>query len=170
MISQSFHHTIDFWISALDSYSSSQLLAKPSPSSWSIGQVYMHIIENTDWFFDQVMLCLSSNDNSDKKSSSEGKQMLLKNEFPNTQLQGPPDNDYTPQPKSKRDILENLKRQKQKVKSLEEAISKSRFNGKTQHPGLQYFNAAEWFQFAEMHLRHHMRQKKRIDEFLAKEE
>ena len=38
--------------------------------------------------------------------------------------------------------------------------------GKTRHPGLLYFNAVEWLQFAEMHLRHHFRQKKRIDEQL----
>ena len=94
MISQSFHHAIDFWISALDNYSISQLLTKSSPSSWSIGQVYMHLIENTDWFFDQVRFCISSNDNSDKESSPEGKQMLLNNEFPDTQLQGPPDTDW----------------------------------------------------------------------------
>ena len=95
--------------------------------------------------------------------------MLLNNEFPDTQLQGPPDNDFTPQPKSKKEILDNLLRQKREVKELEEAIRSSRFHGKTQHPGLQYFNAAEWFQFAEMHLRHHMRQKKRIGAFLAEE-
>jgi hypothetical protein len=169
MISHSFHHAIDFWIAALDTYSISQLLTKPSPSSWSIGQVYMHLIENTDWFFEQVKSCISCDDNSDKESSPEGKQMLLKNEFPDFQLQGPPDNDFTAQPKSKKDILDELKRQKREVKALAEAIRNSRFAGKTQHPGLQYFNAAEWFQFAEMHLRHHMRQKKRIDEFLAKE-
>jgi hypothetical protein len=34
---------------------------------------------------------------------------------------------------------------------------------KNKHPGLDYFNANEWLQFAEMHLRHHLRQKKRID-------
>ena len=27
--------------------------------------------------------------------------------------------------------------------------------GKTKHPGLNYFTAKEWLQFAEMHLRHH---------------
>jgi hypothetical protein len=35
--------------------------------------------------------------------------------------------------------------------------------GKAGHPGLGYFSAAEWLQFAEMHLRHHFRQKERLD-------
>jgi hypothetical protein len=38
--------------------------------------------------------------------------------------------------------------------------------GKTRHPGLLYFSALEWLRFAEMHMRHHFRQKKRIDEAL----
>jgi hypothetical protein len=45
-------------------------------------------------------------------------------------------------------------------------ISESQFNGKTKHPGLGYFSAKEWLQFANMHFRHHLRQKKRIDVFL----
>ena len=40
------------------------------------------------------------------------------------------------------------------------------FNGKAKHPGLNYLNASEWLQFADMHMRHHLRQKKRIDDFL----
>jgi hypothetical protein len=38
----------------------------------------------------------------------------------------------------------------------------------TQHPGLYHFSANEWYQFAEMHFRHHVRQKKRIDDYLKK--
>jgi len=43
---------------------------------------------------------------------------------------------------------------------------KSSFHGKSKHPGLGFFSASEWFQFAEMHLRHHLKQKERIDRFL----
>ena len=45
-------------------------------------------------------------------------------------------------------------------------IANSKSKGKTKHPGLNYFNANEWLQFAEMHLRHHLKQEKRIEEFL----
>jgi hypothetical protein len=49
---------------------------------------------------------------------------------------------------------------------VEKIISKTLFKGKTKHPGLNYFTAKEWLQFAGMHLRHHLKQKKRIDDFL----
>ena len=34
--------------------------------------------------------------------------------------------------------------------------------GKTQHPGLGFLDALEWYQYTEMHMRHHIRQKDRI--------
>jgi hypothetical protein len=163
-----FKSTIDYWIIQLDAYTFPQLLLKPSLSSWSIGQVYMHIIENTDWFFGQVRTCITCNDNADMEASRAGKIMLHKNAFPDMQLEGPPDNDLTPQPKSKEEVYNELTRQKAEIAILTEQIKTTKFNGKTKHPGLEYFNASEWFQFAEMHQRHHMRQKARIDEFLKK--
>ena len=56
---------------------------------------------------------------------------------------------------------------KDEIKSLEEILLNHPKPGKSKHPGLGYFNAQEWFLFAEIHMRHHFRQKARIDEFLA---
>jgi hypothetical protein len=161
-----FQTSLHFWLTALDAYTLRQLLTKPSPSSWSIGQVYMHLIENTDWYFEQIKTCVSRNDHSNKQASEDGKKMLRQNEFPDLQLEGPPDNAFTPQPKSKKSIYKELIRQKLELEHLDELIRTSPFKGKTKHPGLNYFNANEWFQFGDMHLRHRLRQKMRIDEFL----
>jgi hypothetical protein len=46
-------------------------------------------------------------------------------------------------------------------------ISASSVQGKAMHPGLHYLSAREWLQFSEMHFRHHLRQKERLDAFLA---
>ena len=45
-------------------------------------------------------------------------------------------------------------------------IENNKSRGKTKHPGFNYFNAIEWLQFAEMHLRHHLKQKERIEKNL----
>lgn len=162
----SFHQTISFYISALSNYTLPQLLAKPSPNSWSMGQLYMHLIENTDWFFDQVKTCLSTNENQNKDATVAGKEMLLNNSFPNLQLEGPPENELTEQPDSIEDLLTHLNRKQEEIDIISELVAQTTFKGKTQHPGLGFFSAVEWFRFAEMHLRHHFRQKKRIDEYL----
>ncbi|MDB5279911.1 MAG: DinB family protein [Ferruginibacter sp.] len=52
------------------------------------------------------------------------------------------------------------------MNDLAARIAASKFKGKTKHPGLDYFSATEWLQFVDIHFRHHLRQKKRIDDFL----
>jgi DinB superfamily len=166
MLIDDFNHTIDLWINELKKYDFIQLCAKPSPDTWSLGQVYMHLIENTDWFFEQAKICSSTNDNALKKASPDAKKMFLNNDFPDQVMEGPPSNADTPQPENKEQLISCLMNLKDEIKSVAILISTAPCKGKTKHPGLNYFNANEWFQFAEMHLRHHLRQKKRIDEFL----
>ena len=70
------------------------------------------------------------------------------------------------QPNSIEEIRKGLLRIKNLMTELESKIEKSPFKGKTKHPGLHYLNAGEWYQFIEMHFRHHLRQKERIDLYL----
>jgi hypothetical protein len=166
MLAEAVNHTLDIWIRSLDRYSFDQLLSKPSPNRWSIGQVYMHLIENTDYFFEQVRICTSANDDSDKEMSTEGKTMFSNNSFPDEQIEGPPENLSTPQPESKEQLLRSFLALKEELNRIASLTAENQFKGKTRHPGLNYFNALEWLQFADMHLRHHLRQKNRIDIFL----
>jgi hypothetical protein len=92
--------------------------------------------------------------------------MLLNNEFPDEIIEGPPSNFFTPQSDSKEDLVNKLVNLKDEISKAARLISESSFKGKTKHPGLNYFNASEWYQFAHMHFRHHLRQKKRIEDFL----
>ncbi|WP_131694803.1 hypothetical protein [Dyadobacter tibetensis] len=88
--------------------------------------------------------------------------MFVNNEFPNELIEGPPSNNYTPQPDSKEVVLSSLANIKERIINSETQISNSRYNGKTKHPGLNYFNASEWLPFIDMHFRHHLRQRDRI--------
>jgi hypothetical protein len=38
--------------------------------------------------------------------------------------------------------------------------------GKTAHPAFGFLDAFEWFQLIEIHFRHHLRLKNRLDKFL----
>lgn len=166
MTANVFHDTIEFWIQELDHYEYSQLCTKPSPTAWSLGQVAMHLIENTQYFFDEIKICINTNDNFDKHASAAATIMFSNNDFPDERIEGPPSNQNTPQPESKEQLLRDLTDLKNEIRHMETLISTSHFKGKTKHPGLHYFSASEWFQFAEMHFRHHLRQKKRIEDFL----
>jgi hypothetical protein len=166
MLIENFNRTIDIWIRALEGYDFDQLTARPSPASWSIGQVYMHLLVDTSYYIEQIQVCVANNDQASEQPTSAGKIMLLNNDFPDEILEGAPANAYMPQPESKELLMADLLNLKTAMNNAATLISESSFHGKTQHPGLGYFSANEWLQFADMHLRHHLRQKKRIDTFL----
>ncbi len=166
MISASYNHSIDLWIEALTEYSFIQLCISPSPEQWSLGQLYIHLINDTQFYLDQMQVCVSNNENINEVPSEAAKKMFLANEFPDIQIEGAPGNATIPQPNNKEVLLNNLLRLKIALQSIEKTILLSLNKGKTRHPGLGYFTAAEWLQFADMHFRHHLLQKKRIDDFI----
>ncbi len=167
MVIDNFNLTVEIWIKELKPINFIQLCAKPTPASWSLGQVYMHLIDATRYFLGQVTICAASDDHTSEEMSAEAKLMFACNEFPNIIMEGPPSNADTPQPESKEELIRYLLELKEDINHVPLLMSASSHKGKTKHPGLNYFNAHEWFQFAEMHFRHHLRQKKRIDEFLT---
>jgi len=166
-IADNFKRTVDFWINGLDQYSFAQLHAKPRLAGWSIGQVYMHLLNETAFYLGQARVCLSTNDHATDEATANAKMMFDSNSFPDEIIEGPPSNAHTPQPEGKDQLKIGLLRLRNEAVEIGALISSSTFRGKTKHPGLHYFSAAEWLQFADMHFRHHLRQKERIDVSMA---
>lgn len=160
------NQTIEVWINELDRINFIQLCTKPSPTSWSLGQVYVHLIESTNYYLEQVTICLASDDYAREAMTADANEMFYSNEFPDVVIEGPVSNEATLQPESKVELKRCLMNLKEDINTVALLISTSQFNGKTKHPGLNYFSADEWLRFAEMHFRHHLRQKKRIEKFL----
>lgn len=167
MIIDEINRSIDFWIDALNDYSFEQLCQKPSPDSWSMGQMYQHLLNDTAFYLDQAAMALTDNENSTKTTTAEGRKMLDENAFPDARLEGHPSNAMIPQPVSKGYLHNSMKELKFNLNGLASKIASTSYQGKSKHPGLGYFSAIEWLQFADMHLRHHVRQKARIDEFIS---
>lgn len=155
--------TLTFWINELKHYSFVQLCTKPSPTSWSLGQLYRHLIDDTYFFLEQATIAASTEEHSFEEASPTAKVLFLNNEFPDEQIEGAPSNALILQPDSKEQLMNDLLNLKDAVRNVGLLISDSTQKGKSKHPGLGYFNAQEWLQFADMHFRHHLRQKKRID-------
>ncbi|WP_353719180.1 DinB family protein [Dyadobacter sp. 676] len=163
-----YQDTIDIWLRALEGYDIARLLAQPAPGAWSLGQVYMHILDEAEFYFNQIKICLASNDHAMEDCTSEARAMLHNNAFPDAILEGPPSNAHVRQPTSKQLLVDRLLHLKALVTETDRLIATSLFHGKAKHPGLYYLSAEEWFQFSEMHFRHHLRQKARIEAFLER--
>jgi hypothetical protein len=162
-----FIDSIEIWIAALQQYDFKELLAKPGPASWSIGQVYTHLIGETRYYMEQVECCLDKNENASEEMTANAKMMFEKNEMPDQRIKG--DSfiaDNVKQPESKEQLQKEMLELKSRMNILWTRIINSDCAGKAQHPGLGYFSAAEWVRFSDMHLRHHLRQKRRIDDVL----
>ena len=161
-----FDKTIDTWINSLENYNYQELSAKPGAKSWSMLQVIMHLIRENKFYEKQIEECLCRNENSGEEMKKEAKAMFENNEFPDQRIKGSDLSENMPVPADKAALKQELLELKNEMNLLWIKINNKAGSGKTCHPGLGYFNAKEWFRFAEMHLRHHQRQKVRIDEFL----
>ena len=164
---QQFNTTLGEWIAFLNDYTLDQLCWKPASDSWSLGQVYMHLTDDTAYFVGQMRTAIASTSNGEKGMHLDAGAMFKAGSFPDTMIEGPATNLPIRQPENKVEILQRLEAIEIEVNRLFAGFNEQKAIGKTGHPGLGYFNALEWLQFAEMHLRHHFRQKKRIDQKLS---
>lgn len=169
MIIDQFNDTIDIWIAELQQYRFDELLAKPDAGSWSVGQVFVHVIEDTKYYIGQIAFCLNKGEYVSEKMSESAKTMFLNNEFPDKKIKGDPFiSENVQQPISKQQLREKMLELKQEMGLMWNRLISTDRIGKAKHPGLGYFSGTEWVQYADMHLRHHLRQKERIDHFLRK--
>ena len=163
-----FDKTIDQWIIALDEYSFKQLLFKNSNNQWSLGQLFVHLIESTNFFLQNIKGCLISHENLNEELSLAAKNIFKNNQLPDIEIKGPESNNFIPQPENPHFIKTGLLNLKNEFSKIKKVMLLSNISGKRKHPGLGYFNAEEWFQFAEIHLRHHFHQKNKLDSLLNK--
>lgn len=160
--------TIDFWLNVLEKYSLEQLTLKYHKDKWSLGQVIIHLIESSTFFLDNANACLQNDLNKDEPLSVSAGSIFLKNELPNVELKGPASNSLTPQPISLALLKEELESLKISASQVRQQLEADADSGKIAHPGLGYFNATQWFQFADIHMRHHIDQLPKIEAQLLK--
>ncbi len=167
MLIDNFNKTIDVWLDELQHYDIDKLLVKPDTASWSMGQLYRHIIEETNWYFEQIELCFDRKENPIQTMKESAKSMFHNNSFPNEIIKGDPFiSDNVKQPTDWQTLQVDLQKLKRDVNEIWLKIEKATIAGKSEHPGHGFFDPLEWFQYAEMHMRHHLKQKGRINNFL----
>lgn len=159
---QQFNDTLQQWVAFLDDYSLEMICRPTKAAAWTLGQVYRHIIDDTGWYIAQVAIALESKEHHGGEMTEDGRHILV-NGFPDIQIAGPATDTFIPQPESLDQLRQGLLAIQESMTALCQKGDFTAATGKTKHPGLGYFTAAEWLRFAEVHMRHHLRQKKRID-------
>ncbi|PCJ81680.1 MAG: hypothetical protein COA49_03995 [Bacteroidetes bacterium] len=163
---------LDFWETELDHYDFNQLTRKEKPESWSMGQLYQHLIDGTlRSHLQQVNQCLKSSENKkENKNLQAFVSYFIINGFPPIKIKIQASEEYTPkQPDSVNEIKMGLRKVKQEMERTLEKFKTDK-KGKTLLPGFSYLNAEEWYRLILLHFKHHLRQKQRLDAFLNKSE
>jgi hypothetical protein len=158
---------VSTWIDALNNYTDTELGKHPAPGEWSIGQLYMHLIQSTRHFLQQARICMLAPQNTGELPSDAAMDLFQAGQLPDTRITGPRSNQFTPEATSREELIQALQDLANEMQLLTKEITNGAFAGRTKHPGLGYFTAEQWLQFAEIHLQHHFRQKTRIDAWLA---
>ena len=156
---------INDYIRDLDHYTYEQLIMKPSPTEWSIGQVYIHLCMSAKgFFFKKAEQCLNKDGVEQGKSKNwKGHLVFLLGKMPTVRVKMPEKVSVEPrQPESKEQVIAKLNEIKELSSSYISRIPESDPSYKAKHPIFDYLNTAEWISLCNMHFRHHETQKKRI--------
>lgn len=158
------------WIKDVELYSDGQFLRKPDEHQWSIGQVYVHLIQSAlNYHMQQIRQCVEKKGTEIRGGKKvPGKIAYLLGRIPPVRVHVPPSPAYTPaQPVSKQDVIVRLHDVIRSVQEIRETAESASLTHKTAHPGFGYLNAQEWYRLIPMHYHHHRLQQKRLNEFLG---
>ncbi len=168
---EKFNETLAIWITGLHSFTLEQLLVKPDDTSWSLGQLYEHLIEETNWYNGQIEISLDDVENSNVPTTVKAQKLLKNGSFPNERILGDPlISENVKQPSDIDQLRSDLAKLGARTNETWDIMTKAIFYGKSEHPEMGYLNCFEWLQYSEMHLRHHLNQKNRIAFFLRERE
>ena len=157
------------YLTSLDKYSEVDFARKVNVATWSLGQMYGHLVVGTRFYhLKQITQCLDEDGTMDGKKKLPGTLSFLLGSFPPVRIKVPPSETYTPkQPKSIEAMKSSLESLIVAMREVEQKVASSTSRHKTHHPAFGYLSAREWFQLIEMHFRHHLRQQRRLEQLFA---
>lgn len=158
---------IGYFITELESYPEEKFQYKHDEEIWSLAQMYQHVYTASTFFMYSAGNCLQQ-----RKGGYEGSKtptgigLYQKNSFPDIKIKQP--KEWTrgaPEAKPKSETAQQWQALLPKLKSLAEQILQDDGSYKNKHVIFGMLNAAEWYQQIEMHIRHHLKQKKELEGF-----
>jgi hypothetical protein len=161
-----------YWISELDYYGKNQFKEKIKGEGWSIGQIYDHIVNGTYAFqLKKLNDCLiRENGSNTGVKTFLGKIIFWYGSFFPFKTKGLPASAYIPdQPENPEKFKDEFYKFLKVVQKAAKEAGEAKLDYKTSHPTLGMLNAMEWLKLIEMHQRHHVMQKKRLDRTLRSE-
>lgn len=177
----SLEELIKQYIAELEELTMNDLLYKTDEVDWSLGQMYMHLIQaSQNMHIFNIKQCLTgmepaktSSATTSTSKTEQGQAIFDHGGFPPIRIAVPASPQYTPnQPESKEQLVTGLMQVVEEMKQLEHQINQANIDAseiteyKIAHPRFGYLDAREWFLLIEMHFRHHLLQLARLKQKL----
>lgn len=158
----------NYWLDEIDNYSESDFLKNPTADSWSVGQVYIHLILGSDHFFiaNSAACQLGKGDLKKGGKNKYGALIFFLKRFPPMKFNLPKSGVQPREPESIEYVRNKLIKTIEKIQQTAGSLNGFDTKMKIKHPGFGYLNAEEWLQLNEFHFKHHIRQKNQLDKFL----
>lgn len=166
-----FEELVHYYLDEIDRYTPEQFTKKPSDKDWSFGQMLQHLLDFANLVqLPAIEACAAGKAQIGGEKTEFGERAFAEGSFPPIQIKLPDKPQFTPaNPANKQEVKEQLQTLLETLREWEPKLSSIPPDSKVKHMGFGYLNAVEWFQLNEMHFRHHLHQKKRIDEWLRSE-
>lgn len=167
-----FDEITEHYVRELDKYTMEELRRQPAEDEWSLGQMYLHLARSAlHMQLRHAEQCMEPGASEGNGEKTEGGQSVFdQRSFPPMRIRVPAGAQYTPpQPESKEQLaakLEEARRRMHEIGASLQDAAPERLQRTAAHPSFGALNAAEWFAMPEMHYRHHLLQKERLDAFI----
>ncbi|WP_438444487.1 DinB family protein [Gorillibacterium sp. sgz5001074] len=153
----------------MERYTWEEFNRKPSAASWSLGEMYEHVIETGYLQLDSLHACLREPENRTAQKTAVGRLVYFLGSIPPVKAKVPPSAEGTARPPaSKEELLRKMDVLQRRMEETLPLVSSASPYSKIRHPYFGFINAKEWYHHLVMHMAHHLRQKKRLDRFLGK--
>jgi DinB superfamily len=166
-ISQKSSEHLNSYLDKLSEFSQEQFSHKSDEETWSLGQLYEHLVTSSTYFLRQAEGCLREDKGSfEGEKTEQGKQIFAFGGFPPVKIKVPEKYKPTSEIVSQglehyqitfKDLLEYLPK-------VEAAIEANSTTYKRQHAIFGMITATEWVWCLETHLRHHLKQLKELED------
>lgn len=149
----------------LQSYSIEQLRYISAENVWSLGQMYDHLVLAALDYLDQVEACASASEEQPDGKTDAGQKVFSAGAFPSVKIKLPDGPENCPDnSRSIKDLSDSFDRVLQRMSYWEKRVPEVNPNYKVRHGGFGYLNAEEWLGLVGMHFRHHLRQKRELEQ------
>ncbi|WP_214769895.1 DinB family protein [Exiguobacterium sp. s39] len=156
-----------YYLQELDHYQPDSLIHHLDHDTWSISQMYDHLIVVSHEYLDEVESCQFAPVTTSGKSPF-GERLFAASAFPATPIRLPDAMNAPPDETAHVDRLRTRWLQLiDRHTALASIAESAPADQKTQHGGMGWLNATEWYALVTYHLAHHRHQKRRLDAALA---